>query len=103
MDFTGKKVRIYNRLLDVLVPDLVYARNILCRVHVAGTHLSATHGQIAFFGCGDSQSYGDNWCDAMGELHEKFSATGASVIGIFHAHIHLLRTCIYVPNIYDVV
>ena len=37
--------------------------------------------KVAFFGCGDSQCYGDYWCDAMGELHDCFTGAGASVIG----------------------
>merc|ERR1712216_895771 len=28
-----------------------------------------------------SQSYGDYFCDAVGELHDQFSATGATLIG----------------------
>ena len=40
-----------------------------------------TGKKVAFFGCGDSQCYGDYWCDAMGELHDCFTGTGASVIG----------------------
>merc|ERR1712216_321972 len=35
--------------------------------------------KVAFFGCGDSQSYGDYFCDAVGELHDQFSATGATL------------------------
>jgi len=38
--------------------------------------------QVAFFGCGDSASYGDYFCDAVGELYDQFSATGASCIGV---------------------
>ena len=37
--------------------------------------------KVAFFGCGDSQSYGDYFCDAVGELHDQFSTTGATMIG----------------------
>jgi len=37
--------------------------------------------KVAFFGCGDSQCYNDYFCDAMGELHDIFAATGANVIG----------------------
>ena len=39
--------------------------------------------QVAFFGCGDSMSYGDYFCDAMGELYDQFSTTGATVIGAY--------------------
>jgi flavodoxin I len=41
-----------------------------------------TGKKVAFFGCGDSQCYGDYWCDAMGELHDCFTGAGASVIGM---------------------
>ena len=44
--------------------------------------------KVAFFGCGDSQSYGDYFCDAVGELHDQFSATGATLIGA-SCHISL--------------
>ena len=37
--------------------------------------------KVAFFGCGDSQCYNDYFCDAMGEMHDIFVATGANVIG----------------------
>merc|ERR1712216_382536 len=37
--------------------------------------------KVAFLGCGDSMSYGDYFCDAMGELYDQFSTTGATVIG----------------------
>merc|ERR1712216_124937 len=37
--------------------------------------------KVAFFCCGDSQSYGDYFRDAVGELHDQFSATGATLIG----------------------
>jgi len=38
---------------------------------------------VAFFGCGDSASYGDYFCDAVGELHDQFSTTGATMIGMY--------------------
>merc|ERR1712216_472672 len=37
--------------------------------------------KVAFFGCGDSQCYNDFFCDAMGEMHDIFVGTGATVIG----------------------
>jgi len=50
--------------------------------------------QVAFFGCGDSQSYNDYFCDAVGELYDQFSATGASCIGAKkHIQIDILRIC----------
>merc|ERR1719387_1620639 len=36
---------------------------------------------VAVFGCGDSMSYGDNFCDAIEELHNTFQAAGAKMIG----------------------
>jgi flavodoxin I len=36
---------------------------------------------VAVFGCGDSSSYGDNFCDGIEELHDTFKAAGAKMIG----------------------
>merc|ERR1712151_1378116 len=36
---------------------------------------------VAVFGTGDSVSYGDNFCDAIEELHSTFSAVGAKMLG----------------------
>merc|ERR1719428_55155 len=36
---------------------------------------------VAVFGTGDSVSYGDNFCDAIEELHSTFSAAGAKMLG----------------------
>jgi len=36
---------------------------------------------VAVFGCGDSQSYGSNFCDGIEELHETFAASGAKMMG----------------------
>merc|ERR1719491_1988161 len=38
--------------------------------------------KVAVFGVGDQQSYGDNYCDAAGELHDLFSARGAKFFGM---------------------
>merc|ERR1719235_1596512 len=35
----------------------------------------------AIFGLGDSVGYGDNFCDAIEELHSTFSAAGAKMLG----------------------
>merc|ERR1712050_742427 len=40
---------------------------------------------VAVFGCGDSQGYGDNFCDGIEELHETFAAAGAKMIGYVDA------------------
>merc|ERR1711862_309001 len=36
---------------------------------------------VAVFGCGDSQGYGDNFCDAIEEIHSTFAAAGAKMLG----------------------
>lgn len=36
---------------------------------------------VAVFGCGDSQGYGDNFCDGIEELHNTFEAAGAKMVG----------------------
>lgn len=38
--------------------------------------------KVALFGLGDSASYGDNFCDAVGELYDCLTAQGASVVGM---------------------
>lgn len=37
--------------------------------------------KVAVFGCGDSSSYSDYFCDAMEEIHSTFSGAGATMIG----------------------
>lgn len=37
--------------------------------------------KVAVFGCGDSQGYGENFCDAIEELHNTFQAAGATMVG----------------------
>jgi len=36
---------------------------------------------VAVFGTGDSAGYGDNFCDAIEELHSTFAAAGAKMVG----------------------
>ena len=36
---------------------------------------------MAVFGCGDQEGYGDNFCDAIQEMHAAFTAAGASMLG----------------------
>ena len=38
--------------------------------------------KVAIFGCGDQQSYNDNYCDAAGELYDQFIKAGAKVYGL---------------------
>merc|ERR1719401_2571714 len=41
--------------------------------------------KVAVFGCGDSEGYGDNFCDGIEELHSTFKAAGAELIGFVDA------------------
>ena len=56
--------------------------------------------KVAIFGVGDQQSYGDNYCDAAGELYDLFTAKGAKVFGLTsqegydHSKLLLLVLCI---------
>ena len=36
---------------------------------------------VAVFGCGDSEGYGDNFCDGIEELHSVFQSAGAKLVG----------------------
>mmetsp|Transcript_2728 Transcript_2728/g.3944 ORF Transcript_2728/g.3944 Transcript_2728/m.3944 type:complete len:203 (-) Transcript_2728:758-1366(-) len=38
--------------------------------------------KVAVFGMGDQQGYGDNYCDAAGELYDLFSAKGCQMFGL---------------------
>jgi len=38
--------------------------------------------KVAVFGVGDQQSYGDNFCDAAGELYDLFEGAGAKMYGL---------------------
>ena len=38
--------------------------------------------KVAVFGMGDQEQYGDNYCDAAGELYDLFSAKGCTMFGL---------------------
>jgi flavodoxin I len=38
--------------------------------------------KVAIFGVGDSNGYGENFCDATGELYDCFTKQGATIIGM---------------------
>lgn len=44
-----------------------------------GAHLSSKI--VALFGCGDSESYSDTFCDAMGLLYEGLKDSGCTFVG----------------------
>jgi len=44
-------------------------------------NMDFTGKKVAIFGVGDSAGYGENFCDATGELYDCFTKQGASVIG----------------------
>merc|ERR1712050_159991 len=50
---------------------------------IKGVDLSGK--KVAVFGCGDSEGYGDNFCDGIEELHATFKAAGAEVVGFVDA------------------
>lgn len=37
--------------------------------------------QVGLFGCGDSDSYADTFCDAIGEMHDQLAGSGCTFIG----------------------
>lgn len=41
--------------------------------------------RVALFGCGDSGSYPDTFCDAMAEIRDALAATGCTFVGAFDA------------------
>merc|ERR1712232_993968 len=45
-------------------------------------NLDLSGKKVAIFGVGDSSSYGDNYCDACGEIYEQITARGAKVYGM---------------------
>lgn len=46
---------------------------------IAGMDFSGKN--VAVFGCGDSASYSDFFCDAIEEVHSTFAAAGATMVG----------------------
>jgi flavodoxin I len=38
--------------------------------------------KVAIFGVGDQEGYSDNYCDAAGELYDRFTEAGAEVVGM---------------------
>lgn len=39
--------------------------------------------KVALFGCGDADSYGDTFCDAIGLIYDELAASGCTFIGAF--------------------
>ena len=48
---------------------------------LAGMNLSGK--VVGFFGCGDSESYSDTFCDAIGLLYNDLKTTGCNFCGFF--------------------
>jgi len=44
-------------------------------------NMDFTGKKVAIFGVGDSAGYGENFCDATGELYDCFTKQGATIIG----------------------
>ena len=85
-DITADKVAEYDNLLlgsstwgdGEMQDDWYDAIN-----EVKGADL--TGKTIALFGCGDSESYSDTFCDAIGVLYDELKDTGATFIGAVSA------------------
>merc|ERR1719384_3120542 len=45
-------------------------------------NLDLSGKKVAIFGCGDQESYSDYYCDAAGELYDKFTESGCKVYGM---------------------
>jgi len=45
-------------------------------------NMDFTGKKVAIFGVGDSNGYGENFCDATGELYDCFTKQGATIIGM---------------------
>ena len=43
--------------------------------------LDLTGKTVSVFGCGDAVGYSDNFCDAIEEMHDRFAAAGATMVG----------------------
>ena len=39
--------------------------------------------RVAFFGCGDSESFPDTFCDALGILRDELAGTGCTFVGAY--------------------
>lgn len=44
--------------------------------------------RIALFGCGDSSSYPDTFCDAMAEIRDALEASGCTFVGTLDAALY---------------
>ena len=44
-------------------------------------HDGLSSNEVALFGCGDSESYCDTFCDGIGVLYEELKGTGCKFIG----------------------
>lgn len=43
---------------------------------------------VAFFGAGDCQKHGENFCSALGKLHKAFTALGAKAVGFISKELY---------------
>ncbi len=39
--------------------------------------------RVALFGCGDSSSYGDTFCGALGQIYDALQGTGCTFVGAY--------------------
>lgn len=45
--------------------------------------LDLTGKKVGLFGCGDSDSYGDTFCGALGQIYDGLANTGCTFVGAF--------------------
>lgn len=57
-----------------------------------------SHTSIALFGCGDSDSYADTFCDGIGILYEELKETGCQFIGMTPTDDYTFDTSIAVVD-----
>ncbi|NDV65117.1 flavodoxin FldA [Bacteroides sp. 224] len=57
-----------------------------------------SHKFVALFGCGDSESYSDTFCDAIGILYEELKGTGCTFCGSVETTDYTFDASIAVVN-----
>lgn len=53
---------------------------------------------VALFGCGDSESYCDTYCDGMGILYDKLKNSGCTIVGSVSADDYSFSSSVAVVN-----
>lgn len=45
------------------------------------TNIDLSNKTVALFGLGDQESYGDEFCNALGQIYEQVKSSGAKIVG----------------------